>query len=297
MMDADHLAALNRGYRKRDFTGWHDCGYRGYALDCGGFSVVYDEGEYFVRVRNNRIDVCARIGYISVEEREVIIEGDYEESGMYLSVTREPGKLRAMAGAPLRRPSDSCGGTYYNESWPELSETDPVDDREEPISYDLDYRNPERTYMDNAVKAIRAISCADTDLLDLTEVDGTDFRIGPRTTLNLQPEVRPRSSADIRCWLHQRGKGWNLSLHGNGKVGRRYGMTVDTGGRAYIVLTPWLTSQLDSDASCRGHSLERYLKENPVRIPAEDGPDLDDFHSNDSTYPRPWYFYWGGLED
>ena len=55
-MDADHLAALNRGYRKRDFTGWHDCGYRGYALDCGGFSVVYDEGEYFVRVRNNRID-------------------------------------------------------------------------------------------------------------------------------------------------------------------------------------------------------------------------------------------------
>ena len=76
MMDADHLAALNRGYRKRDFTGWHDCGYRGYALDCGGFSVVYDEGEYFVRVRNNRIDVCARIGYISVEEREVIIEGD-----------------------------------------------------------------------------------------------------------------------------------------------------------------------------------------------------------------------------
>ena len=75
MMDADHLAALNRGYRKRDFTGWHDCGYRGYALDCGGFSVVYDEGEYFVRVRNNRIDVCARIGHISVEEREVIIEG------------------------------------------------------------------------------------------------------------------------------------------------------------------------------------------------------------------------------
>ena len=297
MMDADHLAALNRGYRKRDFTGWHDCGYRGYALDCGGFSVVYDEGEYFVRVRNNRIDVCARIGHISVEEREVIIEGDYEESGMYLSVTREPGQLRAMAGAPLWRQSDSRGCTHYNESWPELSETDPVDDREEPISYDLDYRNPERRYMENAVKAIRALSCADPDILDLTEVDGTDFRIGPRTTLNLQPEVRPRSPADIRCWLHQRGKGWNLSLHGNGKVGRRYGMTVDTGGRAYIVLTPWLTSQLDSDASCRGHSLERYLKENPVRIPAEDGPDLDDFHSNDSTYPRPWYFYWGGSAD
>ena len=73
MMDADHLAALNRGYRKRDFTGWHDCGYRGYALDCGGFSVVYDEGEYFVRVRNNRIDVCARIGHIRVEEREVVM--------------------------------------------------------------------------------------------------------------------------------------------------------------------------------------------------------------------------------
>ena len=41
-------------------------------------------------------------------------------------------------------------------------------------------------------------------------------------------------------------------------------MTVDTGGRAYMVLTPWLTSQLDSDASRRGHSLERYLKENHI---------------------------------
>ena len=232
-----------------------------------------------------------------MEERDVYIEGDDEEPGLHLRATREPGRPRAMEGAPLRRPSDRRFGTYYDESWPELSETDPVDDREVPISYDLDYRNPERRYMEDAVRAIRAISCADPDILDLTEVEGTDFRIGPRTTLGLRPEVRPRSPADIRCWLHQRGKGWSLSLHGRGKVGRRYGMTVDTGGRAYMVLTPWLTSQLDSDAGRRQSSLERYLAENPVRIPAEDGPDLDDFFQSDSTYPRPWYFYWGGSED
>ena len=44
IMDADHLAALNRGYRRNDFTGWNDCGFGRYALDCGGFSVVYDDG-------------------------------------------------------------------------------------------------------------------------------------------------------------------------------------------------------------------------------------------------------------
>ena len=114
---------------------------------------------------------------------------------MYLSVTREPGKLRAMAGAPLRRQSDSRGCTYYNESWPELSETDPVDDREEPISYDLDYRNPERRYMENAVKAIRALSCADPDILDLTEVDGPGPDGGGRHGLPHRPQDDAESPA------------------------------------------------------------------------------------------------------
>ena len=111
-MDADHLAALNRGYRKRDFTGWHDCGYCRYALDCGGFSVVYSDCEYFVRVRNRRIDACARIGFIRAEDGKVIIKGDWEESGMLLETTVEPGRLRAMAGAPLRRQSFKRAGRY-----------------------------------------------------------------------------------------------------------------------------------------------------------------------------------------
>ena len=296
-MDADHLAALNRGYRKRDFTGWHDCGCCRYALDCGGFSVVYDDYEYFVRVRNRRIDACARIGFIRVEDGKVTIEGDREESGMLMEVTVEPGRLRAMLGAPLRRPSDERAGTYYDESWPELSETDQVDDPEEHVSEDHDCRNPEHRYMRNAVGAIRALSCVDPDLLDLTEEDGTEFSIGSRTTLNLRPEVRPRSPSDIHCWLHQSGEGWDLYLTGRGTVGRRYGMTVDTGGHAYIVLSPWVTSQLDSDAGHRRCRLEEYLKERPVRIPAEGGPDLDGTYAEDSTYPRPWYFYWGEPAD
>lgn len=296
-MDADHLAALNRGYRKRDFTGWHDCGCCRYALDCGGFSVVYDDCEYFVRVRNNRIDACARIGFIRVEDGKVTIKGDWEGSGMLLETTVEPGRLRAMAGAPLRRPSDKRAGTYYDRSWPELSETDPVDDPEEQVSEDHDYRNPEHRYTENAVRAIRVLSCADPDLLDPTDEDGTVFDIGSRTTLSLRLNVRPRSPSDILCWLHQSGKGWDLYLSGRGTVGRRYGMTVDTGGHAYLVLSPWVTSQLDSDAGHRMYRLEKYLKERPVRIPAEDGPDLDGTYAEDSTYPRPWYFYWGEPAD
>lgn len=248
-------------------------------------------------MRNNRIDACARIGNIRVEDGHVFMEGDHEEPGMYMKVAREPGRLRAMAGAPLRRSSDRCGMTYYNESWPELSEIDPVDDPEEQISSDLDYRNPEHQYMNSTAEAITAISCIDPDSLVPTEEDGTDFRIGSRTTLTLKPEVRPRSPVDIRCWLHQSGKGWDLHLSGRGTVGKRYGMTVDTGGYAYIVLQPWVSSFLDSNAAHRRYRLERYLEESPVRVPAEDGPELDGFHPDDSTYPRPWYFYWGEPAD
>ena len=127
-MDPDRLAALCRGYFKRDFTGWHDFSGRMFMLDCGGFRITYD-GNFHVRITDDKVDADLEIGGVTVDRDCIeISDGGFEDHAWMLTAEREKGRPTVMSGAPLRRPidRDRWDGTYYNRSWPEVAIARPM---------------------------------------------------------------------------------------------------------------------------------------------------------------------------
>ena len=291
-MDPDRLAALCRGYFKRDFTGWHDFSGRMFMLDCGGFRITYD-GDYHVRITDDKVDADLGIGDVVVGCDSVeISDGGFEDHAWELTVKREKGRPTVMSGAPLRRPidRDRWDGTYYNRSWPEVEVARPLRVRRavEPPGWVRDDQVREMGFARNEAALVSVIRCEDTSGLI---GDGRFFRIGPSTSVHVESLMIPREPRDLSCNIHHEGGDWSMYAFGRGKMGDRVGIS-DRGWYVDLLMNPYTSAVLEGDGCRRSADTMGYLKAHPPEDLSTREPRLHHRDSGDDrTYPHDWDRY------
>ena len=291
-MDPDRLAALCRGYFKRDFTGWHDFSGRMFMLDCGGFRITYD-GNFHVRITDDKVDADLEIGGVTVDRDCIeISDGGFEDHAWMLTAEREKGRPTVMSGAPLRRPidRDRWDGTYYNRSWPEVAIARPVRMRRamEPPGWDRDDQLQEMEFARNEATLVSVLRCEETSGL---MGDGRFFRIGPSTSVHVESLMIPRDPKDLSCDIRHEGRGWHMYAYGRGKVGDRAGIS-DRGWYVDLLMNPYASAALEREGGQRNASTIRYLGMHPPEDLSTKELKLQHRDSGyDWTYPHEWDWY------
>lgn len=291
-MDPDRLAALCRGYFKRDFTGWHDFSGRMFMLDCGGFRITYD-GNFHVRITDDKVDADLEIGGVTVDRDCIeISDGGFEDHAWMLTAEREKGRPTVMSGAPLRRPidRDRWDGTYYNRSWPEVAIARPIRMRRamEPPGWDRDDQLQEMEFARNEATLVSVLRCEETSGL---MGDGRFFRIGPSTSVHVESLMIPRDPKDLSCDIRHEGRGWHMYAYGRGKVGDRAGIS-DRGWYVDLLMNPYASAALEREGGQRNASTIRYLGMHPPEDLSTKELKLQHRDSGyDWTYPHEWDWY------
>ena len=291
-MDPDRLAALCRGYFKRDFTGWHEYEDGRFILDCGGFRISYD-GAYHVRITDDKVDADLRIGEILVEDDKVeISDGGFEDHAWELTAKRERGRPTVMSGAPLRRPidRDRWDGTHYNRSWPEVAVARPLGVRvkPEPPGWGRNDEIREMKYAREEAALVSVIRCEDTSGLI---GDGRFFRIGPYTRVHAESMMIPREPRDVSCDLHHKGRDWSMFAYGHGWLGNRAGIA-DGDWYVDLLMNPYASAVLEGEGGSRNSDTLRYLREHPPEDLSSTELDLRPKDTGDDwTYPHEWDWY------
>lgn len=274
-MEADRVAALCRGFRGNDFTGWHRdrCDF---VLDCGGFRVVSD-GSLSVRIDDRRVRAELPLEKVTVYSGLLALGGGRGTSAWMMTAGWDPGRLRAMRGAPYGRNCDDPWDRLRDETWPEIDEMSPpphrsylpMDDRELRIPR---IGSPEIRY----ATAVRDFAGA------LARPEGRvsrrigEFEIGPETSILVRAFAAPRSASDVCCLLSHGNAEWRMVLSGRGFAdGSGYGVRNGEFMTAHVTLNPIAMGMIDSDAGDRNCRTVEYLKEHlPERAP-ERPPRLD----------------------
>lgn len=254
-MDPDRLVALVRAFNRRDFTGWHHEGWGSFVLDFGEYSVRYSCDGFCLHVERCWFSGRFRIGRIEVHYDSVVLRS-VSDSEWCLEDRRERGRPVHMRGAPLRSPDHRVGHSdcYYNEGWPELAETSPVNAW-------VRWTNRERDQLEavRMAKIVEAIECEDSSGLFPHGIDAT---FGYQVDISVRADVVPAEPSDVDCTLRCKADRWTLFARGRGEADRRVGFSAGS-FHVDLVMTPHSSGVLEGSAGYRARRFRQYRDEHP----------------------------------